>query len=280
MEETLWRVAALVAYDGTEFFGFQVQRGQPTVQGALEEAVGTFTTLEGRISGAGRTDTGVHANGQVIAAQVRWRHDLDSLQRAWNAHLPKSIVVRRVIAAADGFHPRFCAVSRTYRYSIVEHSALDLPAAGRSPLTRRFAHYEGSALDIDAMQRAASMLAGTHDFATFGQPPQGESTVRTVLQAEWRYAVSGVLAVGPLTERLLVFEITANAFLQHMVRKVVGSLLRVGRSQWSVSDFSMALAARDGRLCAAPATAAGLVLESVQYAPEWRVDWVGRQVGL
>lgn len=271
--ESLRRVAALVAYDGSDFCGFQVQHGEPTVQGALEEGLRTFTSMEGRISGAGRTDTGVHARGQVVMAQVRWRHDLSSLQRAWNARLPQSVVIRRLLAAPEGFHPRFSAESRTYRYCVVEHQASSMPAAGRSPLTQRFAHYERSALDLEAMQRASARLIGTHDFATFGHPPQGENTVRTVLEARWQRIASEVQAMNEPAEGMLTFEVTANAFLQHMVRKVVGSLLCVGRGQWSVTDFERAFTARDGRRAAPPAVPCGLILERVNYSPSWGIDW-------
>lgn len=274
MTDSLRRVAALVAYDGSDFRGFQVQHAEPTVQGALEAGLRTFTSMEGRISGAGRTDTGVHARGQVVMALLRWKHDLQALQRAWNAHLPDSVVIRRVRAVAEGFHPRFSAESRTYRYFVVEHVASSLPPAGRSPLSQRYAHYERSALNLEAMQRASARLVGTHDFATFGHPPQGENTVRTVIEARWqRIATEPQVAGDAPGEGMLAFEVTANAFLQHMVRKVVGSLLCVGRGQWSVTDFEKALAARDGRRAAPPAAPCGLILERVNYSPSWGIDW-------
>jgi tRNA pseudouridine38-40 synthase len=110
----------VVAYDGTSYHGFQFQVGQPTIQGSLEEALGRCAEPLGRVAGAGRTDTGVHAVGQVVGVQVRWRHSLDALQRAWNAHLPPDITVRRLVEAPPTFHPRFSAVQRTYRYTVIE----------------------------------------------------------------------------------------------------------------------------------------------------------------
>jgi tRNA pseudouridine38-40 synthase len=251
-------VAALVAYDGTEYMGFQVQPGVPTIQGALEQALGTFTTLHGRIAGAGRTDTGVHARGQVIAASVGWRHDLAALQRAWNAHLPAAISIEAVQAAPEGFHPRFSARSRTYRYTVVMWAGLGQPPL-RAPLEERFAHFEPRRLNVAAMGEAAALLVGRQDFATFGQPPQGESTVRSIFVARWLQEATG----------RLIFEIRADAFLKHMVRRVVGSLLEVGRERWSVAEFAAALHACDTGRSAPPAAPNGLVLETVEYAPEW-----------
>ncbi len=258
------QVAALAGYDGTAYNGFQVQADVPTIQAQLEEALGTFTTLQGRIVGSGRTDTGVHARGQVVAATVQWRHELDDLRRAWNAHLPKDIVIRQVIAPPAGFHPRFSAVQRTYRYFLRE-------GAGREPLSSRYALDVSQRLDVAAMQAAAAELVGTHNFATFGRPPQGENTIRTVFAADWHIDSSDLPPVGLQDERRLVFTITANAFLQHMVRKVVGSLLEVGEGRWSVERFACALQAADGAQSAPPAPPCGLVLETVTYPEEWQL---------
>lgn len=260
---TTRQVAALVEYDGTDYCGFQVQAGVPTIQGCLEEALRTFTELHGRIAGSGRTDTGVHARGQVIGLEVTWRHDLDDLRRAWNAHLPPAVVIRRLVEAPVGFHPRFSAVQRSYRYTVVE--------GGAAPLARRYAHTVAQTLDLEAMQQAAAHVVGTHDFATFGQPPQGENTVRTVSRAEWVIAQDAVPALGGCVGRRLVFTITANAFLQHMVRKLAGSLLWVGQGRWGSADFMQALAAADGSRCAPPAPPNGLVLEWVTYPEAWRL---------
>ncbi len=267
------RFVALVAYDGTDYFGFQVQRDVPTIQGALEQSLAAFAHPVGRITGAGRTDTGVHARGQVIAGAVHWKHGWSDLQRAWNAHLPPAIVVRRVVAepapSAAGlpFHPRFSARSRSYRYTVVTAAGPDLP--GRSPLQGRFAHVEAGTLDVEAMQQAAQLLVGEHDFATFGKPPDGESTIRTVHFAQWQQLQTTLPALEETPESTLVFTVTANAFLQHMVRRLVGTLLEVGRGHRSVDAFGAALAACDGRMAAPPAFAGGLVLEQVGYAPEW-----------
>lgn len=258
-------VAALVAYDGAEYFGFQVQRDVPTIQGTLEQSLRTFTTLDGRIAGSGRTDTGVHARGQVIGLKVHWRHDLSALQRAWNAHLPPAIAVRAVQSAPAEFHPRFSAVSRTYRYFVSEPCLPGWLAPKRSPLTQRYAHVERRQLDVVAMQQVADLFVGEHDFATFGQPPQGVNTVRRVLQAVWQIVETTLSPLESQPDRTLVFTITANAFLQHMVRNLVGAMLAVGRSERAVSDVKVALDACSRNSALRPAPANGLVLECVDY---------------
>ncbi len=253
-----------VAYDGTDYHGFQYQVGVPTIQADLEAALDRFSSRVGRVAGAGRTDAGVHACGQVISVTVRWAHGLGDLQRAWNAHLPQSIAVRGVQPAPDGFHPRFSAVSRTYRYTVQHHPCPDRwKEPDRSPLTDRYALFETRPLDLTQMRAAAELLVGTFDFATFGRPPQGESTVRTVERAEWRVAEEGMPHRG--LGRRLEFTITANAFLRQMVRCLVGSLIAVGRGEWSVTEFQTALAACDRARSAPPAPPQGLELEYVTY---------------
>ena len=218
------------------------------MQGALEQALQRLTGQTVRIRYAGRTDAGVHAEGQVIAADVVWRHALADLERAWNVLLPPDVAVRALTEYADPrFHPRFSARSRVYRYTV-------WTAPWRSPLHRRYAHHEPRPMDLERMNQAAAALIGSHDFASFGQPTQGESTVREVLRAGWQ-----------AQERLLVFEIEANAFLRRMVRTVVGTLLEVGVGRRSVENVSQTLAAQDRAQAAAPAPACGLCLVEVKY---------------
>jgi tRNA pseudouridine38-40 synthase len=263
------KVAALVAYDGSSYLGFQVQPGVPTIQAALEDALSTFTTLQGRVVGAGRTDTGVHARGQVVTAHVAWSHSLEDLQRAWNAHLPPSISIRRAVQAPEHFHPRFSASSRTYRYTVIQHSTGAAGAPRHSPLVERMALFERATLDLNRMRMAATALSGTHDFATYGRAPQGENTVRTVLCSQWDDVQSSLSPLEAEVDRTLVYTITANAFLLHMVRRVVGSMLEVGRGVLGVDQFILDLAACNGSRSAPPAPPNGLVLERVDYPPEW-----------
>ncbi len=248
---------ALVEYDGTNYAGWQVQANRPTVQGTLETSIWQITQQAVRVTGAGRTDAGVHARGQVIRFDVAWRHDLPALQRAINARLPADVAIRELQAAAPGFHPRFSARSRAYRYTVWS-------AAERSPLRARFAHYVRRPLDTQAMNAAARQLIGWHDFATFGVDPEtgpgGGNTQRQVLHAGWQ------MAHGPEgTGRLYHFDIEANAFLRTMVRTVVAALLEVGTGRRSLEQFVTLLTAAQRRLAPPPAPACGLCLVEVKY---------------
>lgn len=262
-------ICALVAYDGADFRGFQYQANAPSVQRVLEQALDRICPWRGRVSGAGRTDAGVHANGQVIMVQVLWAHDMAALQRAWNAHLPDSTSVRCVREAPAGFHPRFSAISRTYRYTVQWHCPPTGFSAPRfSPLTGRFALFETRSLDVAAMNQAAELFVGVHDFATFGYATQGESTERRVMTATWQENISSLPALDGFPGRQLVFTITANAFLRQMVRKVVGVLLAVGRGDVTLEAAKEALDARDRSYATPPVAPQGLVLERVTYPSE------------
>jgi tRNA pseudouridine38-40 synthase len=241
-------IRALVEYDGAGYHGFQVLSDKPSIQGTLEQVLERLTGQSTRIRYAGRTDAGVHALGQVIAADVQWRHSLADLERAWNALLPADIAVRDLVQVDDAsFHPRFSASSRLYRYTV-------WTAPWRSPLQARYAHHEPRPLDVARMNQAAALLAGRRDFASFGQPTQGDSTVRVVYRAGWQS-----------TGWTLHFEIEANAFLRRMVRTIVGTLLEVGQGRRSVESVSQMLAAPDRALAAPPAPACGLCLVEVKY---------------
>ena len=244
------RYRGTIEYDGTDFLGYQIQAVGRTVQGELEKSLAQVTGTAIRVDGAGRTDAGVHALGQVIAFNAIWRHTLTDLHRALNATLPHDIVVRDLKIAEDGFHPRFSALSRSYRYTIINQP---WPSA----LQRRYAHHVREPLDVAAMRAASQYLLGSHDFASFGQPPQGEITVREVTQADW-------LVEG----KRFIFDITANAFLYRMVRTIVGTLLQVGMGRLAPTEVEQILAAHDLTRSAAPAPAHGLCLMRVVYPGE------------
>ena len=242
------RFWARVEYDGTDFHGFQVQAAERTVQGEIERALEAVTGARARVVGAGRTDRGVHARGQVVSFSVAWRHDLTDLHRALNAVLADDVSILEMDLASEGFHPRFSASRRAYRYTVLNRR-------WRSPLERRTAWQVTQKLDLDRVAEASRSLIGTHDFATFGQPPQGENTVRTVFRAEWQ--ASGTR---------LWFDIEANAFLYRMVRTIVGTLVLVGSGQVTLQEFDSFLLARDRSLIKQVAPARGLCLMRVDYA--------------
>jgi tRNA pseudouridine38-40 synthase len=238
---------AVVEYDGTDYLGFQLQAQCPTVQGEIEQALAAVTQEEIRIIAAGRTDTGVHAQGQVIAFSTAWRHPVEELQRALNAVLPEDIAARELRPVAEDFHPRFDAVSREYRYTILNQPL-------RSPLARRFAYHFPRPLDVVAMNEAAGTLMGTHGFASFGQAPQGDNTVRTVYRAQWTSE-----------EPFVYFDIVANAFLYRMVRSLVGTLLLVGTGELSPAGFEEILQSADRDRAGQAVPAHGLCLMKVNY---------------
>ncbi|MEZ4511646.1 MAG: tRNA pseudouridine(38-40) synthase TruA [Chloroflexota bacterium] len=245
---------AVIAYGGTAYYGFQRQReGQPTIQSELERVLQLVVQKPVTILGAGRTDRGVHALGQVITFKIFWQHDDKALLRALNANLPEDIAVLQLEAWLPTcgweptFHPRYDARRRAYEYQI-------LNTAVRNPLERNRSWHIRQPLDVGLMNEAAEALVGVHDFATFGQPPKGTNTVREVFVAEW----------AQQHERL-TFRIQANAFLQRMVRSIVGSLKMVGTGDWSVADFAAALQACDRSRSAMVAPAHGLYLVSVEY---------------
>jgi tRNA pseudouridine38-40 synthase len=247
------RYRAPVDYDGTDFQGFQLQAQGRTVQGELEKALRQVTQAQVRVLGAGRTDAGTHASGQVIAFDVAWRHPISDLQRALNAVLPVDIAIKRLTTTHFAFHPRFDAKWRRYRYTILNQPL-------RSPLWARVTYHVPERLDVDAMREASRCLVGSHDFGAFGKPTCGENTIRHVSEARWT-----VEHPGEIDGRLLVFEITANAFLNHMVRRIVGTLLRVGRGDLDPPEFGALLEARDRAATGPTAPAHGLCLVRVEY---------------
>ena len=237
-----------MAYDGTGYAGFQTQINAPTVQAELERALSTVCDEAIRVTGAGRTDAGVHASGQVIDFRTASGLDGATLGRGVNALLPEDIAVSALEPAADDFHARFSATGRTYEYRIRN-------APERVPLERRRELHLAGALDLDAMRTASASLVGRRDFSSFAA---GEGGVRTVRRAEWCDAGPGQLR----------FEITADAFLRGMVRAIVGTLLWVGRGKIDAATFETIVAARDRSKAGPSAPANGLCLIAVQYGKD------------
>jgi len=244
------RFRGRLAYAGTRYAGFQRQAaGIPTIQGAVEQAINTVTQQTVTVGGAGRTDAGVHASGQVIAFDCRWKHPTEALWRAINANLPQDIVLKDLSEAAPGFNPRYDAISRRYIYQFYT-------APVREPIWEYTSWHVGKQpLDLDAMQTAAHLMLGTHDFATFGQPTVGDVTVRTVMEAQLTLHEDGYYR----------FHIEANAFLQHMVRSIMGTLAEVGRGKITLDEFAAALQAADRSRAGQTAPPHGLNFVLVKY---------------
>jgi tRNA pseudouridine38-40 synthase len=235
-------------YEGTAYHGWQVQPALPTIQGLLQDTLAQIVGAPVQVTGAGRTDAGVHALGQVASFRAETRLDASTLRRGLNASLPRDIVVRCAEEAPPRFDARRSAQSKIYRYSIL---CRDHPSAflGRHSL------YVPQPLDFGAMAQAAELVVGAHDFSAFRAGTCGAATpVRTVLGAVWRQD-------GDLWH----FEITANAFLQHMVRILVGTLLEVGRGKRPPSHVADVLLARDRRRAGRTAPPHGLCLVEVHY---------------
>ena len=242
------RYQATLAYDGTNFSGFQRQKKVRTVQGEIEKALTQIGWSGQSILAAGRTDTGVHARGQVISFDLLWRHDLVDLRNALNATLPEEISVGSVFLVDRDFHPRFDAVARRYLYRIYCSPV-------RDPFQERHAWRLSADLELEALQKAAERLVGNHDFSAFGSPTQaGGTTRRSVMTAQWARVREGYQ-----------FEIEANAFLYHMVRRIVHLLVVIGRGIESISTVSDYLAAGKIQPVQGLAPAKGLSLEFVRY---------------
>lgn len=239
-----------VSYDGTLYWGFQRQKGHPTIQEELEKALAKLGWEESSIIGAGRTDSGVHADGQVFTAKLRWNHSLTSLIAAINWHLPADIAVTGIEPVPDTFHARFDARSRSYHYYVYHDEV-------RDPLKDRYFWRVWPVLDLKMLNRAAAELLGEHDFRSFGSPPRkGGRTVRTVMKSCW-YEISA-------TER--VFEVEANAFLYRMVRRMVFLQIQTAAGWMSWDSWKNAIwNAEDAKPGIAPAN--GLRLHAVSYEP-------------
>ncbi len=237
------RFRARVEYDGTDFAGFQVNPGKRTVQGVLEDAVRRLGNgVEQRVDGAGRTDAGVHAEGQVIAFSYEGRLTVTELGRALQALLPDDIAIRDLRRTVKGFHPRYAARYREYRYTVWN--------GPRSPLHERTALGVRVPLDTAAMAQAGSAFIGRHDFRAFGAADR--SSVRTVIAVRVRRE-----------GRLVTIDVRADAFLRGMVRRMVAALLEVGLGTMDEAAVRAALADPRPALDGAAAPAKGLCLRRV-----------------
>jgi tRNA pseudouridine38-40 synthase len=249
------RYRARVEYDGTDFAGFQVNPGRRTVQGVLEDALARLGDgVHQRVDGAGRTDAGVHATGQVIAFPYEGRIAGPDLGRALDALLPPDLAVHDVRAAPDAWNPRYAARYREYRYTVWN--------GPRSPLRERHALGVRIPLDTAAMARAGSILVGRHDFSPFGAVDR--TPVRTVMAVRVRR-----------DGRTVTIDVRADAFLRGMVRRMVACLLEVGLGKMDEDAVRSALAGPGPALGGAAAPAKGLCLRLVGFGPPTRGDTNG-----
>jgi len=250
-----------IEFDGTAFHGWQVQPRDRTVQGEIEEALKRVTGAAVRIAGAGRTDSGCHAAGQVASATLHTRLAPERLKAALNAHLPRDVRIVEAAEAEPRFHARFQAMRRGYRYVIVSR-----PTA----LFRHRAWERSIRADLDALRRATRPLLGAHDFVSFSKQGGDETSTRCVVtRAVWSRR-------GPVTR----FDIEADRFLYTMVRRIVATVLRAAEGGGGAKAIRALLTSRDRRGAAPPAPAHGLTLMRVRYPrlgwlPKERLDVVG-----
>lgn len=244
------RFKTIVEYDGTNYHGWQYQPNVLTIQGEIEKALKKLFHVRIPVYGAGRTDAGVHAHGQVTHLIAPWKHPAQNLKNALNALLPTDICIKNISEIDDKFHARYSAISKTYQYQILNQKL-------RSPLKRLYSWQVSQELDLEKLQNAANLLVGVHDFSTFGSPTSGtSSTVREIFKTQWELKEE---------HSVLIFSICGSGFLRSMVRSLVGTLVNVGSGKMSVQDFGFILKSRDRSKAGPTAPAEGLSLISVDY---------------
>ena len=245
----LTKIALIVEYEGAGYYGFQVQRQSPTIQGELERAVQRLTGERLRVHCASRTDAGVHAKGQVVSFRSEASHPADTWVRALNHYLPESVSVLAAYPIAKDFDIRKRASSRQYRYVI-----LNRPTA--SPFLRRRAYWIPSPLDMDRANEAASFLLGQRDFAPFSGSLVGRrgSTIRELTQAEFRREGD-----------LMLFDVEGSSFLPQQVRRMTGALLDVGLGKKSLAEFQAMADCRQRGVAGPTLPPDGLFLQAVRY---------------
>lgn len=246
------RIALGVAYDGSDYCGWQSQPAACGVQDALELAISKIAQHPIRLHAAGRTDTGVHGLGQVVHFESASDRPISAWVRGVNAHLPSSIRVEWARPVDEAFHARFSALERSYQYLLYNapvHSALMANKAGWFHLP----------LNVAAMAEAASYLIGEHDFSAFRAAEcQAKTAIRTMFKAEvWSYGA------------YVVFDFSANAFLQHQVRNMVGALVYIGKGAYPPAHMQGMLALRDRNLAPPTFSPFGLYLTQVRYDAKW-----------
>jgi tRNA pseudouridine38-40 synthase len=273
-----------LAYDGTEFSGWQIQPGRRTIQGSLVEVAERLAGPRIVVHGAGRTDAGVHALGQVANFRANTRMSAAEFQRAFNALLPSAIRIIDVEEAEPRFHARWDALAKTYQYRIFRGAVL-------GPFNRFYSLHYPMPLDEEVMAQAARLFEGVHDFSAFAAAAGYETDrrepnpIREIFRSElirrapasdrgasgWNEALHNKAGAGGCDGEL-IYLVRGKSFLRHMVRKMVGSLLDVGRGRLSIEDVEGLFESRDRSRCGPTAPPHGLCLVSVDYPEPWRID--------
>lgn len=244
----------LIQYDGTEFHGWQIQNKERTVQGELERVLSLLDDREVHVAGSGRTDAGVHAEGQVATAKIEREFEPDKLRDAINGNAFRDIRVMSVEEVPEDFHARFSAKGKSYVYRVVNSNVI-------SPFWSRFAHHEKEPLNLKKMSEASRFFLGEHDWSAFSSAQSdSKSKVRTIhdltVSSHWD-SRSG--------SQIIEFQISGNGFLRYMVRSIVGTLLGVGRGEIDSDTIQTAIITGDKKLVGATAPSNGLTLREVFY---------------
>lgn len=244
----------LIQYDGTDFHGWQVQENQRTVQGELERVLSLLNDAPVAVTGSGRTDAGVHAEGQVANVKMTKAFTPEKLKNAINGNLWRDLRILSVDKAPDDFHARFSVKSKTYVYRVVNAPAI-------SPFWCRYAHHEGRPLNVRKMNDVARLFLGEHDWTAFSSAQSdGDNRVRTIadisVESSWDNRANAAI---------IEFRITAKGFLRYMVRSIVGTLLEVGRGEKDAETIEKAIIGGDRSLAGKTAPANGLTLLKVEY---------------
>lgn len=244
----------LIQYDGTDFHGWQIQDEQRTVQGELERVLSLIEDADVSVAGSGRTDAGVHAEGQVATAVISRNMTTDKLRAAINGNLWRDVRILNVEKVDDDFHARFSAKGKTYIYRVINAPVI-------SPFWTRYAHHESRPLNVAAMNEAARFFLGEHDWTAFSAASsESENKVRTINE----FAVESFWE-SRANSSLIEFRISGNGFLRYMVRSIVGTLLEVGRGEKDSDTIQTAIINGDRNLAGKTAPPNGLTLLKVDY---------------
>jgi tRNA pseudouridine38-40 synthase len=242
-------IKLIIEYDGSNYLGWQIQPNGETIQGVIQDCLKRLTGESLHVMSSGRTDSGVHALGQVAHFRTESRMDANAFQRALNSLLPEDIVIRRAEEVQADFHARRSAKSKVYEYRILNRAT---PPA----IDRQYVWHVPQKLNLDDMKKATHNLMGEHDFSAFRSVgSSARSSVRNILRADWKRGKG----------ELLRFEIEASGFLKQMVRAIVGTLVEVGRGKISAQEFKRILDSKDRKEAGPTAPARGLFLKEVKY---------------